>query len=522
MKLRWAGIGVVAILLRVINITPSFPYIAYIDEGHVLHPVMHLLRERTWDPGSYGYPPATFYILAVAEQIASPVAKAITGHSLVNEMPVPGFSGVPDRIYDLVGPPLLLIVARLVMLLFGVGTVLFTALLARTLFGSAVAECAALVAAVCPAFVFRGSFVMVDTATTFWVSVALFLSARIFLVDRAEPDRTSSRSGASLFLVALSGFVSALSVASKYSAAVIVPLAASATILGAATMTKKLRRSAAFVSGAAIGVLAGAPTFVFRFIPVKHALEEQTNFYKSLTAGKTYLWQSLQSYELGIPMLLCALGGMALLLLSHRHRLPAAAWLAFATLWTLPLLRFPFQPLRNLVPLFPVLCIAAAYFIVKAFEWRSNGGGALAGSALGLVSITLLLISFVKGFLLIESSQVWKDSRVEAVDWLARHARGWDKVLIRPELALLPSEIGRIPARTKQALCAEMASVSVMPSKGILYFVVNREAPGSLAGCRELASLDTVATFGSESTPPFPDYWRGNREAVLILMKRSR
>jgi hypothetical protein len=47
---------VLALLLRLPNLLAGWPYINYIDEGHAIHPLVHMLRDLDWDPHSYVYP----------------------------------------------------------------------------------------------------------------------------------------------------------------------------------------------------------------------------------------------------------------------------------------------------------------------------------------------------------------------------------------------------------------------------------------------------------------------------------
>src|SRR5437870_10944050 len=46
-----AFVFAVATAVRVAGIGPGLPYLAYVDEGHVLHPVVHMLNAGTREPG---------------------------------------------------------------------------------------------------------------------------------------------------------------------------------------------------------------------------------------------------------------------------------------------------------------------------------------------------------------------------------------------------------------------------------------------------------------------------------------
>ena len=103
--MRWktlaAGIAllVVAAAVRLPALPAGLPYMTYVDEGHVLHHVVHLLAERTWEPGSYYYGSHTLYLVAGAAVAWSPFYAEIHGHSLANDL-----SRSPPQYYDVLEP----------------------------------------------------------------------------------------------------------------------------------------------------------------------------------------------------------------------------------------------------------------------------------------------------------------------------------------------------------------------------------------------------------------------------------
>ena len=64
-----AVIGI-ASFLRIIQIEALLPY-TFIDEGHVLHRVMHMLEANSWDPGYYRYPSFSINLIAIVAKSAS-------------------------------------------------------------------------------------------------------------------------------------------------------------------------------------------------------------------------------------------------------------------------------------------------------------------------------------------------------------------------------------------------------------------------------------------------------------------
>ncbi|HSG39460.1 MAG TPA: glycosyltransferase family 39 protein, partial [Thermoanaerobaculia bacterium] len=165
----WLAILLLALGLRLPLAFAGFPYINYVDEGHVLHPVVALLESGGWDPQWHLYPSLPFYAIAGAVRVWSPI------YSVVHDRPLHGdLSEFPPKVYDLVAPAEVLAAGRLVTLAFSLGVVVLTGLLARRVTGSQAAGLfAALAAAVVPALVIRGAIATVDPFTTFFTVAAV-------------------------------------------------------------------------------------------------------------------------------------------------------------------------------------------------------------------------------------------------------------------------------------------------------------------------------------------------------------
>ncbi len=518
---RWAIPVTLAICLRALTLTPSLPYIAYMDEGHVLHPVMQLVRSGSWDPDWYGYPPLTFYLIASAARGVDLVQRVVgMDGSLAQKLPSSDEIFTPSgRLYDIIGPSDLIVTGRLVMLLLGIGTVLASGLLGRTVFGPRTGWVAALLVACCPAFVSRGSFVMVDTAATFFATLALYFVARVL---RRDQNAGNGWVPPSYILALGAGLATALATASKYSAIVLVPVALAAVLGAAPTVARAMRSSAALGAGLLAGLALGAPTFALRFHETVGALQKQTVFYASHGATPPYWRIAVQPYELGIPLLLCGAAGLWQMLRRREHRATAWTWLLFATVLTLPFLRYSFQPFRNLLPLCPLVAVAGAHFIVGSLGRPEGNKAAIFARSVGVLAGIAVALSFGAGLRQVHASLVRRDSRVEAVDWLVRRVQPGDQVLVLRELAILPSETRRLPVETGALSCKRLEKLA--GSTGSAYLVVGsprRGAPtesGMGAGCDALfASASEVASFGSAPTPPDPGFWRTNLEAIRIL-----
>ena len=167
----WAGVLILALGLRLPPLRADLPYLSYVDEGWVLHPVIHLIGARTWDPGFYTYPSLPLYAIAGAAALYSPVYAAVHGRPLAADL-----APDPWRHYDLVAPVELVVAGRLLCLAVSLGIVVLTGLLARRLAGEGAGLFAALLAALVPALVIRSAIVTVDPWAAFFSLAAIYFA----------------------------------------------------------------------------------------------------------------------------------------------------------------------------------------------------------------------------------------------------------------------------------------------------------------------------------------------------------
>ncbi|HEV7785142.1 MAG TPA: glycosyltransferase family 39 protein, partial [Thermoanaerobaculia bacterium] len=232
MRWKYWTAGLVLLLLavgiRLPALPAGLPYMTYVDEGHVLHHVLHLLVKRTWEPDNYSYGSLPFYLIAGTALAWSPIYAAIHGHPLANDL-----SPSPYQYYDIVEPVDVLVIGRLVTLAFSLGVVALSGLLARRLAGPAAGLFAAWLAALVPALVARSSIVNINPMVAFFVLAALYFAEGA----RNAPDDGRPRRDA-----ALAGAMTGLAAATKYPALLVCLPVTLAVLLAPATWTEKLRR----------------------------------------------------------------------------------------------------------------------------------------------------------------------------------------------------------------------------------------------------------------------------------------
>ncbi len=434
-------ITLAAATVRALSLTSGLPYTTYVDEPSPLRAAAVVIANRTWQPGSYNYPPLTAYATAAT----SFVLNVLPGDSNVNagakatvNQPFPSSAVKHGSVrYGLIYSSDLIFAGRLVVLILSVGTVLLSALLALHLWGRRAGVIAALLTATIPALLTRSAIVIVDTPAAFFATACLLCAA--YVRNARRPMLWALMGGASAGLAA----------AAKYPTAVV--LLAVVTVI-ALSSESSLRHRLAMTCGALVAFAAAiaiaAPTLLFRTREVLDELRHQSSIYDG-KAGTTYWHELLRGNEVGILLVVVALVGCIELLRSGRTRTTMLGFLVFAIAFVVPLARHPYQPFRNVLPLLPFLGVAASVAIVTGVDVL---GRALHIARPARAGITLAMSLFLCGVMTASASRYYYDSRIDITDtriqtreWLADRVGPDDDVLVADEVAFLPDELARIP-----------------------------------------------------------------------------
>jgi hypothetical protein len=205
----------------------------------------------------------------------------------------------------------------------------------------------------------------------------------------------------------------------------------------------------------------------------------------------------------------------------------AVGWLLFAALLLAAFVTRPFQPFRNLLPLVPMICIAAAIALSDLLDWARKGRRRW----LNTVGAVAIIAGFAVALLLaslgpLRQRTARTDTRVQAIDWLQQHVTRKQTLLGVRELAILPAEWNRIPATVTLASCFDVADL--LEHDRFDYVVTGEfdprhaldpgRATASLARSQQkTAPLPVAAEFGTVPVFVVPYVWRTNDERILVL-----
>ena len=513
-RLSWPAALLVGFLLRVFPIDAARPYIAYVDEGNFLHPVVGMVRGGGWDPGVYLYPQLPGTLVVAAVRLYAPVYRMRHGRDLSDAL-----SGLPE-VYDRLEPYAFLRIARAIDVLLGMGAVVLAGLLARRVGGPAAGASAAWLAALAPALVLRAPIATVDSAATLYSTLCLWVTAR-------EPESASPRR-----LALLAGAAAGGAFASKYPA-ILVAAAPLATILASRhgwSWAEKARRIALVGAGAVAGVVLAMPAVLLRTRDVIAAILIQRQEYRTNPPGAPLWRQALlraesnltyEHPELGAAFVAAAVIGLVLVLRGRETSPVGWGWAIFAVSSLALYGSQEFQPFRNLMPVVPVACASAAVAFARARarlrEPRWLDAGALA-CVLVLWGAPLTVYAWSRAHLV--------DSRRQAVDWVAAHAGQSTRTLVVRDLGILDTELARLPGRKDVRSWSEMDDAVRDLSPDVVLAGVLQQPTGPAEDAARAAwarsGYALRARFGSRPTVPVAGWWHGNDEIVDVFERRIR
>ena len=508
----WLVLVALAALLRLGPIASGLPYSDYVDEGHLLHQVIGAFHGKRFDDVANAHPPLPSYLAAGAIAAYAPIYRLVHHRSLWSDLPSEeDFHTSLGEHYDLLSPPEIIWLGRLVVSCLSVGTVILAGALANLLFGLRPRFLAMLFTALCPALVSRGAIIIIDTIAAFFALATLYFCERLRFFALSN-KRAAWRNAA------FAGVASGLACGSKYTMGLV--FAAVLATIAMLPITKKSRVVLAVIAGAGLlaGLCAGAPAVVFNPGTILAQLRGVASFYQTIHSDPGYWGAALSGWELGFPLVIAGLLGLTSMLWNASTRRAAASWLAFILLLLFAVGRSSFQPFRNVLPLVPLLCISAAFLCARMHEHFERRRDQRAFRA-WLAPMTILFLSFSLAWwsgrhLQLRTAHL--DTRLRAIEWLQQHATKEETVLGIRELSILPAEWKRIAARA--TVVPWFQALDLLERQRFDYVVTGdfdlryASDPNGWSAYRErwqakVSPLPVQADFGQVVTPGGPLSW---------------
>lgn len=521
-SILWLALVALAALLRLGPIPSGLPYSDYIDEGYNLHVAIRILKSKSFDTSFSVYPPLTSYLTVIAIKGYAPLYRIIHHHKLWKDLPTDrDFYTELGEHYDLLTPPEIIWLGRLVVACLSIGTVMVAGALAKLLGGSRAGFLAMLFTALCPALVSRGSNVIIDTTATFFALAALYFCQRLRLVA-ASSDRTMWR------WAICAGVACGLAFAGKYTVgAVFAAVLVTILTLPLAKPSKAILVSIAS-AGLFAGIFAGNPAVFLHLEKIVEWFRVITKFYQTLQSHQSYWGAALSGGEIGVSLMITGLSGIIWMFWNESTRRVAVSWIAFALLLLSAVVWSSFQPFRNVLSVVPPLCIAAALlcdWLGKYLEHRHRRlvlTSWLAPALIGLVALSLAWSTARH----VHRRTSHIDTRVRAIDWLQQHATRNETVLGIRELSILPAEWKRLAA--KATVVPWFQAADLLERQRFDYIVTGEfdlryaSDPNAWSAYRDrwqakVSPLPAQADFGTVPTPVMPYLWRTNDERIFIL-----
>jgi hypothetical protein len=277
-----------------------------------------------------------------------------------------------------------------------------------------------------------------------------------------------------------------------------------------------------------LGIFAGAPATLLHWRSVLRDVAVTAGNYRMIESKPGYFGQAVTSSELGWFIAAAGCVGVFLMMRRKVMRPSAISWCLFGVALLTPFLGKPFQPFRNLLPLVPLFCIAAAISFSEVIHWARRQSL----PAFGLTTTVVLVAATVASSVFasvrpLQRRMTQRDTRLEAIEWLQQHATKNQRVLGVRELAILPAEWKRLSALTTVVGWCE--ALDSLDCEQFDYVVIGdfdpRSAadPGAAATCllrwkeKSVALSAAAAEFGSGPTFVAPFIWHTNDERIVIL-----
>ena len=412
--------------LRFAFIDDGLPFRYDVDEVHRMAIVMHMLSEKTLNPGWFGHPAQTvIYLLALVIGIFYFIANTFGAFS----------SPADFAAWYHADPTVLFMMGRFIIILSSIALIAVTALIGRRVYNARVALLAGFILAISPLHVYHSSLIRSsDIVMSLFMMLCLFFALKIYADKRSEIVQYPELSWAVTKPYLLAGLFLGLAVTSKFYG-----VFAASSIVAAHFMNKhSLKNSVMLLLLAMLASLFGA--FIsgpFMFLDfgtmIDDVFGEARETHLSATAPGFWvdiLWftQVLIKEGVGVVLFLFAVLGIALSCRARRNEL--------IILLVSPVLLITFLAALSLrwdrwvLSLIPFLALFAAAFLDECFNKISNFSTQPIRLAAYLAVLILAIYSPANAALTEIKDLEKPDARDIAFKWICDHVKSGSGIFV--------------------------------------------------------------------------------------------
>jgi hypothetical protein len=254
-----------------------------------------------------------------------------------------------------------------------------------------------------------------------------------------------------------------------------------------------------------VGALFGLPAIFWNLNGVLAALSSTHYGFITRPESLSYLDQLVLPQEAGWPFALVGAAGLLRILRSPHPRDHFRPWILFLTIFTALYFFFDYQPLDNLLPILPLLCLAAATVFLGT-EPPEKKPSIVSWLLIGGLCVVLAL--HCAPLVLNLANQ--QDSRSEAVQYLAATATAKDVIVVEKELAIHPAELAQLSSKIIE-LPATILLARLDGSKSSIVI-----GSSKLSSELRLRGYCAKASFGYTPKLDSPKKWRSSKQQVDI------
>lgn len=404
---RWlALVVIVGAVLRLFPIWFGLPHGFARPDEEVSTVVASQILRGDPNPRFFHWPSFTFYLFAALYAVAGVFRRLLTGNALLN---------YPEQI----------LIGRAAVAVTGTATLVALFRLGRRSADQTTGLIAAALLAVTLLHVRESHFAMADVLMTFWITLALVLLFRA--LDEEEPRLA-------LKWYAAAGLAGGLATSTKYNAAAIVASMAAAQVLMFSKDWRAVVSPRAWLPSVVLGVawvggfLLATPYAILDYPSFRLGLAqigEHLSGGHGVNLGRGWMYHLKYSlpFGMGIPAFAAAVIGIPLF--CRRYPRSAVVLGVFVLVVYIAIGSGYAVFFRYILPIVPILCLAAAVAVRHGAAWLSSRAGISTRAALA----ALLLVTIGPGLI----ASVWfdvllarTDTRVLAARWLVERLRPED------------------------------------------------------------------------------------------------